>query len=150
MAIAAISRIPFRSRSAASARPPNTTSSCVVQDDEEDPPRVVCQTDRTFTTASEAGTSGIAFRSIRDGNGEIYSMDADGGNQTNLSNNPAYDDHSTWSPDGSRIAFTTLRSGDYEALCRHGRGRRQPDQPHRRHKHRRNTRLVATALTTLP
>ncbi len=88
-----------------------------VQDDEEDPPRVVCQTDRTFTTASEAGTSGIAFRSIRDGNGEIYSMDADGGNQTNLSNNPAYDDHSTWSPDGSRIAFTTLRSGDYEVYA---------------------------------
>ena len=31
----------------------------------------------------------IAFSSHRDGNWEIYVMDADGGNQQNLTNNPS-------------------------------------------------------------
>ena len=33
----------------------------------------------------------IAFTSFRDGNGEIYVMDADGGNPRNLTRNPALD-----------------------------------------------------------
>ena len=40
----------------------------------------------------------IAFRSDRDGNYEIYVMDADGSNQTNLSNNPDWDWIGSWSP----------------------------------------------------
>ncbi len=35
--------------------------------------------------------SQIAFASARDGNYEIYVMDADGSNQTNLTNNAAWD-----------------------------------------------------------
>ena len=38
----------------------------------------------------------IAFHSNRDGNCEIYVMDADGKNQRNLTNNPAYDDGPDW------------------------------------------------------
>ena len=40
----------------------------------------------------------ITFASARDGNPEIYTMDADGSNQKNLTNNQAYD----WSPVWSR------------------------------------------------
>ena len=60
----------------------------------------------------------IVFTSARDGNLEIYVMDADGGNQENLTNNPANDSQPDWSPDGTKIAFvsgprpyTNLRNG---------------------------------------
>ena len=38
----------------------------------------------------------IAFSSWRDWNEEIYVMDADGKNQRNLTNNPAWDNRSSW------------------------------------------------------
>ena len=40
----------------------------------------------------------IAFVSDRDGNMEIYVMNADGSSQTNLTNHPGYDTHPVWSP----------------------------------------------------
>ncbi len=40
----------------------------------------------------------IAFVSQRDGNNEIYVMDADGSHQTRLTNNPAGDWAPSWSP----------------------------------------------------
>jgi hypothetical protein len=40
----------------------------------------------------------IAFASTRDGNGEIYVMNADGSGHTNLTANPAYDWWPAWSP----------------------------------------------------
>ena len=42
--------------------------------------------------------STIAFLSDRDGNGEIYVMNADGTGQKNLTNNPALDWFPVWSP----------------------------------------------------
>ena len=51
----------------------------------------------------------IAFTSFRDGNPEIYVMDADGTNQTRLTNNSIVDDHATWSPDGQKLAFVSQR-----------------------------------------
>jgi Tol biopolymer transport system component len=56
----------------------------------------------------------IAFMSQRDGNWEIYVMDADGSNQTNLTNNSANDIAPAFSPDGRQIAFTSERVGDRE------------------------------------
>ncbi len=49
--------------------------------------------------------SRIAFTSSRDGNDEIYVMNADGSALTRLTNNSATDIEPAWSPDGSRIAF---------------------------------------------
>jgi Tol biopolymer transport system component len=52
----------------------------------------------------------IAFRSDRDGNGEIDVMNPDGSEQTRLTNNTAYDGYPHWSSDGSQLAFDSQRS----------------------------------------
>ncbi len=54
----------------------------------------------------------IAFTSERVGEGDIYTMNADGSNVQRLTDDPAYDAWPTWSPDGSRIAFVSTRSGN--------------------------------------
>ena len=46
--------------------------------------------------SSEIGK--IAFYSTRDGNAEIYVMDADGNSQTNISNNSSDDYQPAWKP----------------------------------------------------
>jgi TolB protein len=53
----------------------------------------------------------LAFYSFRDGDQEIYTMNVDGSDQTNITNNPADDFEPDWSPDGERIAFVSLREG---------------------------------------
>ena len=54
----------------------------------------------------------IAFWSDRSGKGDIYVMNTDGSNVTNLTNHPASDLYPAWSPDGSQIAFTSDRDSD--------------------------------------
>jgi len=56
----------------------------------------------------------IAFLSTRDGDVEIYVMDADGQNETNLSKKPGDDLDFDWSPDGRRIVFISQRDGNPE------------------------------------
>jgi TolB protein len=58
----------------------------------------------------------IAFISKRDGNWEIYAMNADGSAQRNLSDNPADDKQPAWSPDGRKIAFVSDRTDGLDEL----------------------------------
>ncbi len=67
----------------------------------------------TYPSWSPDGTK-IAFTSHRDGNWEIYVMDADGSNPINITNNDGYYNLPSWSPDGTQIAFTSHRDGNYE------------------------------------
>jgi Tol biopolymer transport system component len=55
----------------------------------------------------------IAFYSERDGNQEIYVMNAaDGSNQTRLTSVNANDSDPSWSPDRTKIAFESERDGN--------------------------------------
>lgn len=51
----------------------------------------------------------ILFESQRDGNSEIYLMNADGTDVQNLTQNEAVDNFAEWSPDGEQIVFLSNR-----------------------------------------
>jgi Tol biopolymer transport system component len=53
----------------------------------------------------------LAFDATRDGNTEIYVVNADGSNPVRLTDDPSEDWGASWSPDGSRIAFRSDRTG---------------------------------------
>src|SRR5207248_8779821 len=72
-----------------------------------------CGSDSTAPSGRPAAGQ-IAFTSGRDGNDEIYVMNADGSGQVNITNNPAEDTYPVWSPDGSKIAFYSNRDGNGE------------------------------------
>ncbi len=65
-------------------------------------------------TEASPALARIAFTSERDGNKEIYVMDADGSNPTRITNNTGDDSWPDWSPDGSKIAFVSYRRGGPE------------------------------------
>jgi len=58
-------------------------------------------------------------------NQEIWAVDADGSNPTNLTNNPALDTHAAWSADGTKIAFTSARDGNNEIYTMNADGTEQ-------------------------
>jgi len=64
----------------------------------------------------------IAYRFIDEGaspggeddNHEIYIVKPDGTSRTNLTNNPATDIESSWSPDGQWVVFSSDRTGNFD------------------------------------
>ena len=54
----------------------------------------------------------VAFQSRRDGNAEIYLMNADGSDQTRVTTDLASDVEPDLSPNGRYVAFTSTRSGN--------------------------------------
>lgn len=67
-------------------------------------------------TARGASTNGrIAFASDRGaGDLDIYSMNADGTGQTQLTNAAGDDTYPVWSPTGAQILFTSARNGSFD------------------------------------
>jgi WD40-like Beta Propeller Repeat len=73
--------------------------------------------------AAFPGTDGrIVFETNRDGNEEIYTMNADGTNRVDLTRNPADDTDPRWSADGSRIVFASNRTGNYQIYAMNADG----------------------------
>ena len=56
----------------------------------------------------------LAFTSNRDGNYEVYVMNADGSSQTRLTNTTSADVAPQWAPNGTQILFVSNRDGNYE------------------------------------
>ena len=77
---------------------------------DEEPTATVTPTATPVPTATSP-TARIAFASDREGDWEIYVMNADGSGQTRLTDNPGPDLYPNWSPDGRRIAFRSYRDG---------------------------------------
>jgi Tol biopolymer transport system component len=61
----------------------------------------------------------IVFTSARDGDLELYAMDADGGNLRRLTHEPGYDGGAFFSPDGRRIVWRRDAPADEATLARY-------------------------------
>ena len=61
---------------------------------------------RLFTPEIVGGDQPLLFISNRDGNNEIYRMNADGTNQQRLTNSAEGESGAFWSPNGQKIVFT--------------------------------------------
>ena len=77
----------------------------------------------------------IAFLSKRDGNWDVYVMNADGSGKKNLTRNRGKDGPSgwppAWSPDGRKITFVSDRDGTYEVYVMNADGSGQGRLTHR-------------------
>ncbi|MEW6283747.1 MAG: hypothetical protein AB1758_34365, partial [Candidatus Eremiobacterota bacterium] len=74
---------------------------------------------RTFGVVGEVQVlrpGKIVFSSDRDGNWEVYVMNDDGTEQTNLTNDPAWDERARFSPDGSKMVFVSNRTGSWQVF----------------------------------
>jgi Tol biopolymer transport system component/beta-lactamase regulating signal transducer with metallopeptidase domain len=75
--------------------------------------------------------SKIVFCSTRDGDAtkssswEIYAINPDGSDQKNLTNNTVFDSRPCWSPDGKKIAFSSIRGGNREIYVMNADGSEQ-------------------------
>lgn len=56
---------------------------------------------------SDTSVGSIAIQSDRDGDAEIFVLDPDGGAPLQLTDNDVFDGNPDWSPDGSRLVFTS-------------------------------------------
>ncbi|MFZ5903233.1 MAG: protein kinase domain-containing protein [Chloroflexota bacterium] len=68
----------------------------------------------TVPTLHAGGGMWIAFNSRRAGNADIYLVDLNGDNLTQLTENNAHDLYPAWSPDGKYLAYQTNAGGDQE------------------------------------
>lgn len=63
---------------------------------------------------SPSGTKLVFTSSYATGNSEISTINADGSDRKNITNTPNFDYDPTWSPDSTRIAYTSVRDGQFE------------------------------------
>jgi TolB protein len=65
----------------------------------------------------------IVFYSERDGDAEIYVMNADGSDVRRMTDRPSDEGYPSWSPDGREIAFDSDRDGNFEIYVMRADGR---------------------------
>jgi len=58
----------------------------------------------------------IVFTSDRNGSGDLFRVDADGGGLTQLTSDPAYEDQAAFSPDGRQLVFVSTRGSGHAGL----------------------------------
>ena len=57
-----------------------------------------------------AGGTAIKYKNREKRGFEIYVMNADGSEQKDITNNPAFDESPSWSPDGKFLAYFEYKS----------------------------------------
>jgi Tol biopolymer transport system component len=72
-----------------------------------------------------ASNGKIAFNSLRTGSSEVFTMDGNGANQTNISNNNGVNNSCQWSPDGSKIVFVNDNNGNIDIYTMNADGSNQ-------------------------
>jgi WD40 repeat protein/tRNA A-37 threonylcarbamoyl transferase component Bud32 len=81
----------------------------------------------TATTMPPSGppTGRIVFTCFIDGIDQICAMDADGGNQQQLTFSQATNFYASWAPDGRQIIFSSRREGSFELYLMNSDGSNQ-------------------------
>src|SRR5687768_10244875 len=92
---------------------PSEPSAEASQESATEPP-AEAPTEAATIEATPSLSGVIVFVSQRDGDDEIYRVNADGGDLRRLTADPGQDIMPEWSPDGSRIAFASSRDGNLE------------------------------------
>ncbi len=103
-----------------SPTPPPATSAPTATETETIPTAQTPSATPTTTQAPEttiAAEGLLVFYSERDGNAELYSMQADGSGQTRLTFNTYEDSSPAWSPDGSQIVYVSSQDDDRPESC---------------------------------
>ena len=59
----------------------------------------------------------IAFAAVADENIDVYTVDVESTQWRRLTSSPGEDRDPSWSPDGTRLAFSSTRDGNAENLC---------------------------------
>ena len=79
----------------------------------------------SFGCGGEKAPERIAFASDRDGNFEIYVINADGSGPTRLTRNAFIEGNPAWSADGSRISFDSDHDGNRQIYVMNADGSNQ-------------------------
>jgi len=93
---------------------PRVVVETVVIEQTSTPVKLVMEITATPTPNLPTPIGQLAFASNREGNWEIYVINADGSKISNLTNSPADDDEPAWSPDGMQIVFSTGYTVPYD------------------------------------
>lgn len=89
--------------------PSEATAAAELSPDATEAKATETQSSTVTPPPGSAAAGRIAFYSDRDGNPEIYTINADGSGLARLTNDPAFDDSPAISPDGTQIVFLTAR-----------------------------------------